>query len=507
MGFITNDRCTASLSTVLLEDLIPVSDKCRFIVDIVSGLDLSSLYDSYSSQGGDAYDPGILLGTLFYAYSQATTSSREIEALCRYDLRYIYVSANLKPDHCTISRFRRRHLDLIVDYFIRIVDLSLGLSVELGSEFKEVSIDGSKFLAACSKKHSMKGDRLASKIEKLRERITEYLQRCESADLSDEERQTLSSEVQGLKAGEALLLERQEELEARKLTLKPEHRQNHQINIQEPDARLMPKSDGPSYNAQIAVDSKSGIILVNNVTDDPNDQNQFAVMHQKSEQRIGTDRKRKYNLDSGYHSLAQLEYAQQNNVDAVIADPTPEHRASDSQATCLQTLLAAKRQLQRSDFYFNKDENYYQCPAGERLEAVGKQKTGQKTSVIYETSACQDCVLLQFCLTKKQKKSERKVKRIYRNEKEELAENMARRLKTDEAKARLITRMSTVEPVFGNLKQNLGFRRFRLKGLALVKGEFNLMCIAHNLNMLFNLLGYRLFFSFLTRIEALYIRL
>ena len=95
------------------------------------------------------------------------------------------------------------------------------------------------------------------------------------------------------------------------------------------------------------------------------------------------------------------------------------------------------------------------------------------------------CPLFERCLTKSQQESKQKVKKVYRDQKEPLAEEMARKLQTQETKQRLKTRMSTVEPTFGNLKQNLGFRKFLLKGLELATGEFNLMCIAHNLNALF----------------------
>jgi hypothetical protein len=62
---------------------------------------------------------------------------------------------------------------------------------------------------------------------------------------------------------------------------------------------------------------------------------------------------------------------------------------------------------------------------------------------------------------------------------------MNHKLQTDKSKFRMMKRSISVEPVFGNIKQNLSFRRFNLRGLKKVKGEFNLMCIAHNLNILF----------------------
>ena len=141
----------------------------------------------------------------------------------------------------------------------------------------------------------------------------------------------------------------------------------------------------------------------------------------------------------------------------------------------------------RGDFSYHEIDDYYQCPAGQKLEPVKAYRDGNSSKTIYQAQDCQGCPLFERCLTKSQQKSEQKIKRIYRDQREPLAEDMARKLQTEEAKQRLKTRMSTVEPVIGNLKQNLGFRKFRLKGLKLAKGEFILMCIVHNLNTLFNI--------------------
>jgi len=52
---------------------------------------------------------------------------------------------------------------------------------------------------------------------------------------------------------------------------------------------------------------------------------------------------------------------------------------------------------------------------------------------------------------------------------------------SDEGYKEYQKRMHTVEPVFGNIKFNLGFRQFLVRGTSKVKGEFDLMCIAHNI--------------------------
>jgi transposase len=66
----------------------------------------------------------MMLALWFYAYSNGISSTRVLEELSRYDARYIYVSADLKPDHSTLSRFRKAILDLLEEYFVQLIKLS-----------------------------------------------------------------------------------------------------------------------------------------------------------------------------------------------------------------------------------------------------------------------------------------------------------------------------------------------------------------------------------------------
>jgi transposase len=482
MGFITADRNEIGSLNIL--DCIPKDDKCRFIVDVVSQLDLAPLYDCYSSQGGDAYDPAILLGTWFYAYSEGESSSRKVEERCCYDIRYIYVSANLQPDHCALSRFRRRNADLMPEYFAQIVAHIIERGEALGCDFKEINIDGANILAYCSKRHSKTSEKLALKIGKLKERVGEYLSRCEAEDVSGEELEVLGEEKARLEAEIEHLSSCSEQLAQRKETLKAEHREGHQLNTVEPEARMLPKSNAPAYNGIVGVDNNQ-FILGNHLSDEPNEQQEFSTIHQKVETNLKEDADRQYNTDAGFHSRDQLEYANEQQIDVVMADPNPQHRSIAEQPTAMETLEHSDRKLERSDFSYHEADDYYQCPGGQKLEPLRTYRDGNSTKPIYQSPDCQGCALFERCLTKSQQESKQKVKKIYRDQKEPLAEEMARKLQSEEAKQRLKTRMSTVEPVFGNLKENLGFRKFRLKGLKLVTGEFNLMCIAHNLNALF----------------------
>jgi len=481
MGYITADRSQLESSLPSIDEMIAGNDKSRFVVKLVSKLNLDKLYANYSSQGGDPYDPEIMLAIWFYSYSQGITSTRKIEELCKYDVRFIYVSANLRPDHCALSRFRQRNLELIADYFVEIVQLGKKLKI---SEFKEINIDGTKMLASSSKKHNMTEEKLSKKLAGIEDKIKKSLLQRREATQSDQLSQ-IDEKLARLSRLKAILVQRQQQLQRRKQSIKPEYRKNHQINLVEPQAQNMPKINAPGYNAQAAADSQTHFIVSNDVVAEPNDQNQLSKMHEKTQTNLKADPQRCYNFDSGYHNLEQLDYIELHQIDAVVADPTPENRSINSTPTDLKTLKAENRKVQRADFTYHPEEDYYQCPAGKKLQYHKKRKNGNHAIYIYKSPGCQDCPLIEQCLSKKNKSG---IKNICRDQREVLAEKMALKLQSEKAKSRLKTRATTIEPSFGNLKHNLGFRRFSLRGLQKVKDEFNLMCIAHNINILYKLL-------------------
>ena len=182
MGFITADRSELGSLNILAS--IPSDDKCRFVVDVVSRLDLSVLYARYSNQGGDSYDCAIMLSIWFYAYSLGITSSRKIEELCRVDIRFIYLSANLEPDHCALNRFRQRNIDLMTEFFVQIVHHFKEAGI---SEFEEVNIDGTKLSASASKKRSKTSDALSVQLAKVRQQIEDYMHHCDTAETEENE--------------------------------------------------------------------------------------------------------------------------------------------------------------------------------------------------------------------------------------------------------------------------------------------------------------------------------
>jgi transposase len=175
MGFITNNRNQISFIGYSLDDFVGQQAKCRFVVQLVSELDLQTLYNEYSEQGNDAFDPAAMLSTWFFAYSEGVTSTRKLEARCQRDLHYIYVSANLRPDHSSLSRFRKKHLHLLAEYFLQIVQLAMGRGI---ANFKSIAMDGSKIQASSSPKRSKDTESLSRYLSEVRKNIAEYMQHC-----------------------------------------------------------------------------------------------------------------------------------------------------------------------------------------------------------------------------------------------------------------------------------------------------------------------------------------
>jgi transposase len=484
MGYITADREQIGIIAYSLAEFVEEKSKSRFIAKLIREMDLRELYGRYSSQGGEAYDPEIMLGILFLGYSEGITSSRKLERACKKDMDFIYISANLRPDHCAISRFRQAHKDLLSKYFVEVVKIARKRGT---SDFKILGIDGTKIQARSSKKKSYRERGLDKYIEGLEKDIKEYLKKCEAAD--EEEQEGMKKKIEVLDTKREKLIERREELRESKKDLRAKDRENHQINIVEPDAKMMMHNGGkgmPSYNGQITVDTKSGIIVNNDAVQDRNDERQFIKQYTKSEEILGEDKDREYIADGGYSSFEEIKKVVEREIEAYIGVGLEEKRGTKEE------LEKDGNKIRKSDFRYDKSGNYYECPNGERLEYKGDYKEGKREISRYKTEKCSGCRLIKQCHS--EKRGYGKYKIVERDKRETHMDVMREKMRSKKGKEMMDIRGQTVEPVFGNLKSNLGFRRFNLRGLENVKGEFNLMCIAHNINKMYFLL---LFFVYM----------
>ena len=146
----------------------------------------------------------------------------------------------------------------------------------------------------------------------------------------------------------------------------------------------------------------------------------------------------------------------------------------------------ARATFRRGDFRYDGEADQYECPQGHRLTYWYTENKRGRRIRHYRASACAGCALRQRCMEGCKPDSDRT---ITRDEAEHLAEAMYRNAASPDGRHRLKERATTVEPTIGNLKSNLGFRRFRLSGKAKAGAEFLLMCIGHNLGKLYAVMG------------------
>jgi hypothetical protein len=225
----------------------------------------------------------------------------------------------------------------------------------------------------------------------------------------------------------------------------------------------------PGYNCQVAVTDEQVIVAADVVTE-PNDRNQLIPMV-KQAQETTTEEVTEVLADSGYSSYDNYEVLEQEKIVGYVPDQyfaqikqgiyeKPEHR------------------YHRENFRYDAAQDVYWCPEGKQLRFY-KERDSEEGAVkrkqwIYKGTSCETCPRRAQCTTAR-------YRTLAREKREECQERMRVRLLSEEGKQRYGKRLYTVEPIFGHLKKNLGYKDFLLRSAEKVRGEFKLMCIGYNL--------------------------
>ncbi len=454
-----------------LRDLIPDDDLVYLILEVVSVLDLKPLYKKYDSLGQNGYHPAMLLSVLFYSYSKGVFSSRKIAEQLKESVRFMYLSGMQTPDFRTISDFRKNNIDLLKQYFVEIVHICQQAGI---ATVNSVSIDGTKMLANASSKRSKSSDAIAEQLEKVQQQINQLMRAAEDADRADEQHDTSDGDSTLLDTQLTDLKELHAKLQDAKDQLDQSKNQTH-INLTDPDCRNM-KGLGPCYNSQLAVDNEHQIILGAKVVSENNDVHQLLPMIEEVE--ANTESKghpKQVFSDCGYASAAAYKELEKSpHIDAYV--PTREqvhHRRRPVSP------------FHKSRFELNTDRLTCRCPLGHSMRIIrrGTNKSGEPY-INFIGTECPSCSSRAQC-----------TKARYRNVimylAEPIVQKMRQKMETDAGRQAMRVRRQTVEPVFGILKEQLGFRRFHLRGLPKVNGEFALLCSAFNIRKLHGFLGDR----------------
>ena len=186
------DRDTLYLLPPSVQDWLPESHLARFVVEVVSKLDLGELERAYAGRGSKAYHPEMLLAMLFYGYATGVFSSRKQEQATYDSVAFRYIAANTHPDHDTIATFRKRFLKQLKPVFVQILLLvrTMGF-LNLG----KISLDGSKVKANASKHSALSWGHATELEEQLKAEVARLMEMAAAADADVPEGMDIPSEL------------------------------------------------------------------------------------------------------------------------------------------------------------------------------------------------------------------------------------------------------------------------------------------------------------------------
>ena len=430
-----------------VQEWLPEQHLARFVVEVVSKLDLHELKMPYTGVGSEAFNPEMLLAMLFYGYATGVMTSRKLEEATHDSIAFRYIAANTHPDHDTIANFRKRFLKQLEPLFVQILLLAKTMGfLKLG----KISLDGSKIRANASKHSAMSWGHAVELEQLLKEEVARLMAMAAAAEAAVPEGMDVPEELKIRKVRLAAIEEakvkleqraaerhaaeqadyeaRQAKREAARAEGKPPRgpepkppepgvRDNDQINLTDEESRIMPGSGGKNfqqaYNVQAGVDTETMLVVTAHVTQHTNDKLEVEPTLQALEPLVETLGKVGALLaDTGYRSERNTKLCDAAKINPYIAGGRENHHPPVEQRFTEPPALAADA---------------------------------------------------------------------------DVVQAMDHRLATVAGRAIYAQRKSTVEPVFGIIKSVLGFRQFHVRGLAAASGEWTLVTMAWNLKRLFNL--------------------
>jgi transposase len=430
-----------------LRDWVPEDDIVHFVIEAVEQMPSTpnSFAVNLRGTGSKQYSPRMMLALLVYCYANGIFSSRRIERATFRDIGVRYLTGDTHPDHDTICEFRRRNQKAFAEAFLHVLKLAREMGVlKVGT----VSVDGTHLDANASKSKNVRYDRAVELEKQLRLDIDDLLRKAEAADADEmADGQSLPKEIARRERLLEKMKEAQANLKARAEAKAAAEREAYQWKIeqQEDAPRRGPKPQPPENKGPEPTDQA-------NLTDD--------------DSRLMRKNRR-------------AEYRQAYNAQAVVDADGSQLILAEHVTNCASDANQLEPALQGVDSTVGKpiavlaDCGYVNGDAMERLERDGYDLYVPVTSEYGNSERRYDF----------RPPSEKKPRAVT----DPRLVAMQAKMQNKEARRRYAKRKQTVEPVFGIIKSVMGFRNFRLRGLARVSLEWTLTTLAYNVKRLYAL--------------------
>ena len=443
--FVERDASQLYLLPVDIREWVPEDDLAHFVLEAVERVPMSAFQVNERGTGSAQYHPRMMLGLLIYCYANGIFGSRRIERATNRDLGVRYVAADCHPDHDTICAFRRHNIQAVSEAFLQVLLMARELKLlKVGT----VSVDGTLLLANASKRNSLRHERAEALRKQLRSEIDDLLGEAERADVED------APDPQSL----PVELKRRETLEAKldKACAQLERR-----------AKARAASEAAEYERKVAARDQRGGRRKGKRIKPPRDE-------PRAEEQINlTD------ADSALmRKYKRSGYRQCYNAQAVV----------DAEGSQLVVRSRVSRcASDRGELVADVDSMPGALGLPDRVLADNGYATGMEVGELEHRGLE---VLVAVGTEDRRREhdfrppaSDKPVKEPKADWRKRLQAKMA----TEESRAHYRLRKQTVEPVFGIVKEAMGFRQFLLRGLEKVEAEWALVTLAYNCKRLNNL--------------------
>ncbi len=424
-------------------DWLPEGDIVHLIVDAVAMMDLGEFEADYKlGRAGQApFAPQVLLALLIYAYSHGVRSSRVIERLCGRDAGYRFIVGDAVPDHTVIARFRQRHVARMREVFLAVLRLchEAGL-VRLGL----VALDGTKVGANAA----LDANRAASSID---EQVTRMLAEAEATDAQED------GQFGAQRGGElpAALARRGDRL----------------ARLQQCQDKLQRQAADAASRQQEKIDARAA-------AEQASGQRKRGRKPKPADPTVDPDTVANVSDPDSGIMKTRHGWLQGYNAQVVV--------------TTGQIILAADVTTQANDVHqltpmLDQAQANVASVVGQDAElgaAVADAGYWSDANAATETDRCELFIATQKDHAQRAALRDAQPPRGRKPKHMTARERMQRKLRTKRGRTRYRQRGASVEPVFGQIKDRQGARRFSMRGLARCRGEWLLDAAVHNLRKL-----------------------
>lgn len=466
MKFIQgHNRTQINLFPVSLDQSIDPDNEVRIIDLFVDSLSIKDygFRTDFVENGRPAYHPSDLLKLFIYGYLNKVRTSRDLEKECHRNIEVMWLLKCLKPDHNTISNFRRDNPKAIKKVFRATVQIAKHFDLIGGTL---IAGDSTKLRAQNSKKNNYNQSKIDRHVAYIDSKLDEYTHALEENDGDNKE--LIKAEIDKQQKRKDQYKEIEKELnESGEPQVSKSDPQSRQIMVRNNITEV-------SYNIQTMVDAKNCLPIDYKVTNQ-NDSKAMGNMVRRAKSIV---RNNEFTVlyDKGYHTGSELKTAQDLGIETIVAIPAVP-----------STSQAPDHDYNVEHFRYDREADTYTCPQGEILKTNGtwyKESTSTKSIIFfkqYKTRSCKTCPAHDKCTKSKNGRL------LTRNE---FAEYYERNRKNYEAKEHLYKRrQAIVEHSYGTIKRQWGFSYILTKkGMKRASSDVGFMFIAYNLRRIGNIL-------------------